>query len=50
MLLGVIGAAGELDSGASSVAAAPEDAGPSSEGSVWKKKIKAGMSSSTSAE
>lgn len=43
MLLGVIREAGELDSGASSVTAAPETAGPSSEGSVWKEK--AGMSS-----
>lgn len=48
MLLGVIREAGELDSGASSVTAAPETAGPSSEGSALKEK--AGMSSTTSAE
>lgn len=34
MLLGVMRAAGELDSGASSAAAAPETAGLSSENSV----------------
>lgn len=43
MLLGVIREAGELDSGASSVAADPETAGLSTEHSVWKKQ--AGMSS-----
>ena len=38
MLLGVIREAGELDSRASSVDAAPETAGPLSECSVWKRR------------
>lgn len=38
VLLGVIREAGEFDSGASFVTAAPENAGPSSECSAWREK------------
>jgi len=47
VLLGVIRGAGELDPGASSVPAAPETSGLSSDGSVWKRR--AGIGSPTSA-